>query len=135
MNGVARSPRKKRAAPWRRRFCHSVIAKHSASREGSVHASSWPEGEISSAGDTALLGPVSDVLGAIRRTKTEAKLSQRAAVEELTVEGPSSALEAIEACRTDLSEAGGIAEFSLSEGPNLVTTVRLAPSTDAKVAH
>ena len=32
--------------------------------------------------------PVSEVLAAVRRAKTEAKLSQRAAVEELIVEGP-----------------------------------------------
>jgi hypothetical protein len=65
-----------------------------------------------------LLDPVSEVLAAVRRSKTEAKLSQRAAVEELTSRATVD-LEAIEACRTDLAEAGGIAEFVLSEGPNL----------------
>ena len=75
------------------------------------------------------------MLAAVRRSKTEAKLSQRAAVEELIVEGPSAALEAIEACRADLAEAGGVAEFTLSEATILATTVRLAPSTDARTAH
>ncbi len=103
--------------------------------EESVHASTWPAVSVATGGDVSLLDPVSEVLGALRRSKTEAKLSQRAAVEELAVAGPRSALEAIEACRTDLAEAGGIAEFALSEGPTLVTTVRLAPSTDVKVAH
>ena len=104
-------------------------------REGSIHASRWPENTAAADGDVTLLDPVSEVLAAVRRSKTEAKLSQRAAIEELTVQGPRSTLEAIEACRTDLAEAGGIAEFVLSEGPELVTTVRLAPSTDARVAH
>ena len=104
-------------------------------REGSVHAAPWPDAAVASGGDMSLLEPVSEVLAAIRRAKTEAKLSQRAAVEELAVEGPRSALEAVEACRTDLAEAGGVAEFVLSEGPNIATTVRLAPSTDVKAPH
>ncbi len=103
--------------------------------EGSVHATRWPAGASTAIGDVFLLDPVSEVLAAVRRGKTEAKLSQRAAVEELVVHGPRSVLDAIEACRADLAEAGGIAEFSLSEAANLVTSVRLAPSTDARVAH
>jgi valyl-tRNA synthetase len=104
-------------------------------RAGSVHASRWPAGTDTAIGDVSLLDPVSEVLAAVRRSKTEAKLSQRAAVEELAVQGPRSVLDAIEACRTDLAEAGGIAEFSLSENGQLVTAVRLAPSTDARAAH
>ncbi|MEY2417234.1 MAG: valyl-tRNA synthetase, partial [Ilumatobacteraceae bacterium] len=105
-------------------------------REGSVHASTWPAAEtFTAAGDVSLLAPVSEVLGAVRRAKTESKLSQRAAVEELILEGPADALAAIEACRADLAEAGGIATFTLSEGPALSTTVRLSPSTDSTVAH
>ena len=105
-------------------------------REGSVHASSWPDATpLVSLGDVSLLVPVSEVMAAVRRAKTEAKLSQRAAVDELTIEGPSTSLAAIEACRTDLAEAGGVTEFALSEGPALLTGVRLAPSTDARTPH
>ena len=68
-------------------------------------------------------------------SKTEAKLSQRATIDELIVDGPPAALAAVEASRTDLAEAGGIAEFSLSEANTLVTVVRLAPSTDVTAAH
>ena len=104
--------------------------------DASVHASSWPAAETSApVGDASVLAPVSEVLAAVRRAKTEAKLSQRAAVEELLVEGPSGALAAIEACRTDLADAGGVATFTFSEGPTLATTVRLAPSTDSTPAH
>ena len=104
-------------------------------RDGSVHSSTWPEATGSGLGDVSLLAPVSEVLAVVRRAKTEAKLSQRAAVDELTVEGPPEVLAAIEACRTDLAEAGGVSQFSLSEGINLLTSVRLAPSTDARTAH
>jgi valyl-tRNA synthetase len=90
---------------------------------------------LASSGDVSLLAPVSEVLAAVRRAKTVAKLSQRSAVEELIVEGPADALAAIEACRADLAEAGGITTFTLSQGPALSTTVRLTPSTDSTVAH
>ncbi|MEY2400341.1 MAG: valyl-tRNA synthetase [Ilumatobacteraceae bacterium] len=104
--------------------------------EGSLHATSWPEpAHRDGIGDASLLVPVSEVLAAVRRAKTEAKLSQRAAVDELIVEGPPTALRAIEEGRSDLAEAGAIAQFTLSEGPVLRTTVRLAPSTDVKTAH
>ncbi|MGZ7036002.1 MAG: hypothetical protein ACXVIQ_12390, partial [Ilumatobacteraceae bacterium] len=85
---------------------------------------------IASLGDVSLLAPVSEVLGAVRRAKTEAKLSQRAPVEELIVDGPPNTLAAIEACRADLAEAGGIAEFTMSPGDVLLIAVRLAPSTN-----
>ncbi len=105
-------------------------------RDGSVHGTTWPEARpLTSIGDVSMLGPVSEVLGAVRRAKTEAKLSQRATVDELIVDGPTTALAAIEACRSDLAEAGGIAQFTLSSSETLLTAVRLAPSTDAKVAH
>jgi valyl-tRNA synthetase len=110
-------------------------------QKGSVHGSQWPNAQApdtqhwTSLGDVSMLVPVSEVLAAVRRAKTEAKLSQRATVEELVVDGPPTALAAIEACRTDLAEAGSVARFALSPGDTLLTAVRLAPSTDARPAH
>ena len=75
-----------------------------------------------------MLGPVSEVLAIVRRAKTEAKLSQRASVDELLVSGPPEAVAAIEACRNDLAEAGGIKEFKISDGATLVAGVRLTPA-------
>ena len=104
-------------------------------QEGSVHATRWPDTEpLALLGDVSMLVPVSDVLAAVRRAKTEAKLSQRAPVEELIVDGPPPALAAIEACGDDLVEAGGIARMTLSEGDELLIAVRLAPSTDSQSA-
>ena len=58
-------------------------------REGSVHSTAWPDAQtLPSTGDVSLLAPVSEVLAVVRRAKTEAKLSQRATVDELIVEGP-----------------------------------------------
>ena len=105
-------------------------------QKGSVHDSQWPDSQpLASLGDVSMLVPVSEVLAAVRRAKTEAKLSQRATVEELVVDGPPTALAAIEACRTDLAEAGSVTQFTLSEGDSLLTAVRLAPSTDARPAN
>jgi valyl-tRNA synthetase len=105
-------------------------------RAGSVHAESWPDAaSLGTNGNVSLLDPVSEVLAGVRRAKTEAKLSQRATVDELIVAGPATALAAVEACRTDLAEAGGISEFSLSDAPTLAMTVRLTPSTDVSAAH
>ena len=102
----------------------------------SIHSTRWPSAEtLDRRGDVAMLEPVSEVLAAVRRAKTEAKLSQRATVEHLTVDGPPAALEAIEAARTDLAEAGGIAEFALSAADTLQAVVKVTPSTDPKAAH
>ena len=96
----------------------------------------WPTAEsIASLGNVSVLAPVSLVLGEIRRAKTEAKLSQRAGVDELIIDGPPHALAAIEACRADLAEAGGVAEFTMATGDTLLVAVRLTPSTNAEVAH
>ena len=83
----------------------------------------------------ALLDAGQRVLAAVRRAKTEAKLSQRAAVEELIVEGPPAALAAIEACRRDLAEAGGIAKFTLSAGPIWSTTRAFDALDGCAAAH
>ena len=91
-----------------------------------MHSEQWPAAEsLGLAGDAAMLAPVSEVLAIVRRAKTEAKLSQRATVDELILTGPLEALAAVEACRTDLAEAGGIKEFNMLEGGVLSAEVRL----------
>jgi valyl-tRNA synthetase len=95
----------------------------------SVHSESWPDTEsLGLDGDAAMLAPVSEVLAIVRRAKTEAKLSQRATVDELVLTGPAEALAAVEACRTDLAEAGGIKAFTVSDGEPLSAEVRLTPA-------
>src|SRR4051794_7332370 len=95
----------------------------------SVHSESWPDTEsLGVDGDAAMLAPVSEVLAIVRRAKTEAKLSQRATVDELVLTGPAETLTAIEACRADLAEAGGIKEFTVSDGDALAAEVRLTPA-------
>ena len=61
------------------------------------------------AGDTAVLDRAAEVLGAIRRTKTEAKRSMRWPVATVNVTGDPDQLAAVRAAAADLADAGGLA--------------------------
>ncbi len=64
--------------------------------DSSIHTAPWPGGD--EAVDGALdLDVVSDVLGRVRRAKTEAKASQRAPVARLVVRAPAAAMAALQA--------------------------------------
>jgi valyl-tRNA synthetase len=85
-------------------------------RDGHVHVAAWPSaGEIGTGGaggtggDPALLDATSVALRAIRKAKSEAKLSMRADVSLVTVSGPRAAL--VEAAADDLAAAGRAARI------------------------
>ena len=86
----------------------------------SVHASSWP----TLAGST--YGPVCEVLEAIRRAKSSAKVSQRAEVESVVVRAPAEFLAAVAKCEEDLKAAGGVATLMAREETELLVEVILA---------
>jgi valyl-tRNA synthetase len=93
--------------------------------ETSVHTASWPTATGVDA-DPVLLDPVCEVLGLVRRAKTEAKVSQRATVASLEVAAPPAWHAAIEAGRPDLLDAGSVEELTVRDGDELVAAVRLA---------
>jgi valyl-tRNA synthetase len=103
-------------------------------QSGSVHASAWPTlGELAPAsgsqdGDAAesILNAVGDVLGRVRRTKTEAKVSQRAKVERCVVRAPAAFLASLAPGEADLREAGSIANLDRSEAEEISVVVELA---------
>jgi valyl-tRNA synthetase len=78
--------------------------------ESTIHAESWPA-PTDVDGGAVDLDVVSEVLGRVRRAKTEAKLSQRAPVTRLVVRAPSPA--AVEPARGDLVDALTVSEFEL----------------------
>jgi valyl-tRNA synthetase len=83
--------------------------------EGSVHAERWPEPaatDPSARGDDTGLELISVVLAQVRRAKTTAKLSQRAAVERVAIQGSSTDLAALQVGLADLQEAGTIGEIT-----------------------
>jgi valyl-tRNA synthetase len=99
-------------------------------QEGSVHRASWPTpGELAGAGegDPLVLDVASEVLRAVRKAKTGAKLSQRAAVDLLVVRDSPSRLEALRAAEGDLRDAGSVAEMRFEESDVAGVDVTLAP--------
>jgi valyl-tRNA synthetase len=91
-------------------------------REGSVHRAPWPAVERG-AGDPAVLAVASEVLGRVRKAKSEAKLSMRAEISRLGVSGPEAGL--VRQAQDDLCAAGNVEEFVLEEGDALKVEVQL----------
>jgi valyl-tRNA synthetase len=99
--------------------------------EGSIHTASWPV-PLEIEGDPAVLAAVGDALIGIRRAKTEAKASQKTAVDRLTVSAPAATVAAVQLAEGDLRAVGRIAEITYGEAESLtVTGVELAPAEEA----
>ena len=111
---------------------------------GSVHTAAWPGAAdevaslsfAASAGDAEVLPTVAQVLGGIRKAKSEAKVKQRTEVRSAVVTGPADWLEKLRGGLADLKAAGNIADLSLTQGeagesvPLTVSDVQLAPVDD-----
>ncbi|MFC5829011.1 valine--tRNA ligase [Nonomuraea insulae] len=91
-------------------------------RDGSVHRASWPAAD-QRAGDPAVLVVASEVLGQVRKAKSEAKLSMRAEVSRLIVWAPEAEL--VRQAQDDLCAAGNVEEFVLEYGDELKVEVHL----------
>ena len=95
-----------------------------------MHLAPWPsvdEFDMSSGDEPGYLyQAVGDVLEAIRREKSTQKVSQRAEVSLLVVEGPTQWLDAVRAGETDLRDAGTVSLFDFSEASEVRVTVTLA---------
>jgi valyl-tRNA synthetase len=105
----------------------------------SVHRAEWPTRveigalDASDTGNTSnaefFLATVGSVLSEIRRCKTEAKVSQRAAVSHVVVACDDARAAAITQARVDLVNAGNVADFAITTGDSLAVTVTLAPAS------
>ena len=102
-------------------------------QNGSIHRASWPTRTDLLGGTTAvesteaLLDAVCNVLAAIRRTKTEAKVSQRAEVEHVSVHATDAQISQLQMGLVDLLNAGVAQqiEFASHTSEQISTTVRL----------
>ncbi|MGV8124943.1 MAG: valine--tRNA ligase [Candidatus Xenobiia bacterium LiM19] len=87
----------------------------------SIHTSPWPEEkELSSAAlpeENDPFGAAVEVLREVRRVKSEAKVSLKAPLSELTVTGNAGDLVALRAVLNDLLPTSEVSEASLVEGP------------------
>ena len=94
----------------------------------SLHRAPWPEvaecGEVADA-DPSVLEVTSEVLGLVRRAKTEAKRSMRAPVDLLTVTDTAPRLAALAHASGDLGDAGGVVELVTVGGAELAVEVVL----------
>ncbi|MFJ6652473.1 valine--tRNA ligase [Microbacterium sp. NPDC091313] len=96
--------------------------------DGSVHAAAWPE-PLGIDGDPRVLSAVGEALIGIRRAKTEAKVSQKTAVESVTIAGPHADL--LRLSEGDLRAVGRIQTIAFADADaTAVTDIRLAPVED-----
>ena len=94
--------------------------------DNSVHRAEWPR-PTGLGGDPTLAGPVIEVLANVRRAKTEAKRSQRSAVDKVVVTVPDKdTATAVRAGLADLTEAGSIGDLTVETGDSFAVHVDLA---------
>ena len=96
---------------------------------GSIHRSPWPSldstHDTNATGDPALLDVVCETVALVRRSKTEAKLSQRAGVELLVVHAPESLHAAIQAGQADICDAGSVVQFEINTAAEFSCSITL----------
>ena len=87
-------------------------------REGSVHRQRWPgPSEFAEvAGDSRITEAVSEVLTAVRRTKSDAKVSMRAELERVTITAPTEILDRVRQAEPDLKAAARTETIEYREG-------------------
>jgi valyl-tRNA synthetase len=81
-------------------------------QQGSVHVAPWPAvaGLRELGGDPALLDTASAAIAAVRKAKSEARLSMRSDVSALLVQGDVAAIAALSAVLADVRAAGRVGE-------------------------
>ncbi|MEW6974880.1 valine--tRNA ligase [Trueperella pyogenes] len=78
-------------------------------RTGSVHRASWPvASELGTGGDAGLVGIAGAVLAALRKVKSEQKVSQRTAFANVTLEVPADSLASVELVRAEVEAAAHV---------------------------
>lgn len=101
-------------------------------REGSIHRAAWPTAAAvraagGDAGDPVVLAVASEVLGEVRRAKSEAKRSMRAEVERVVVADTAGRLAALASAVDDVTSAGVVTELTTREADALSVAVTLPP--------
>ncbi len=101
-------------------------------RPGSVHHAAWPEAavlrEAAADGDPAVIAVATEVLGAVRKAKTQQHRSLRSEVARVTVRDTAARLDALRPAVEDLRAAARVTgELVLVEGEPPGVEVELAP--------
>jgi valyl-tRNA synthetase len=86
-------------------------------QDGSVHRAPWPSARelrlVGGDGDPAVLAAASLVIGAIRKAKSEAKVSMRTEVASVVVRGSGGALKPLRKIAADVAAAGRVDHLDL----------------------
>jgi valyl-tRNA synthetase len=102
-------------------------------RDGSVHTQPWPTaGELTAGNgaDDLVLVVAADTLGAVRKAKTEAKVSIKAAVSSVAIRETTERAAALRLAAIDVADAGMVSTLTITEAasPDIVgVDVTLAP--------
>jgi valyl-tRNA synthetase len=100
-------------------------------QEGSIHRAAWPDAVTAAAGDPTVFAVAGDVLGVVRKEKSEQKVSLATPVDRIVVYDTAERLTALRAALEDVREAGKVAgDIDLEEGPELSVKVWLASAPD-----
>jgi valyl-tRNA synthetase len=103
---------------------------------GSIHRASWPVAEELTegidAGNVGLLDLASIAVGGVRKAKSDAKASMKAAVESATIEAPAAVLTSLRLLEADLKSVGKIHSLAYAEGDEVaMTQIILAEVSEA----
>jgi valyl-tRNA synthetase len=100
-------------------------------QDGSIHRAPWPtRGEVEApagAGDPAVHDLAAEVLGEIRKAKTEAGASLRADVDSVVVRDTPERLALLDQVAPDVAEAGRVADLTTEAADEFSVGVALAP--------
>ena len=108
---------------WQQGSVHSATWPTAASREGDTDGAVTGNGAVPA--NASMLDHVGEVIAAVRRAKTEAKVGQRHPVASLVITAPAAAGAAIRAAEGDIREAGSVAEVAYALGDQLACVVTL----------
>jgi valyl-tRNA synthetase len=98
-------------------------------QEGSVHRAAWPAvdelGDAPRDSDATVFDVASDVLGAIRKAKSDQRRSLRTSVTRAVVRDTEDRLRALHAALADVKEAGHVVELVTEPAAELSVDVEL----------
>jgi valyl-tRNA synthetase len=102
---------------------------------GSVHRSSWPEvaplRAAAGDGDPLVLDVAAELLGEVRKVKSEASRSLKTDVDRVGVTDSAARAAALRSAEHDVRDAGAIAELVIDEGSERTVEVALAPPAES----
>jgi len=99
---------------------------------GSVHRAAWPtadevRAEVASPGETSTLAVAVDVMSALRRTKSEAKVGMKAVIARAVVHDTAVRLAALATIATDVCAAGNVQALATETAEALSVEVTFVP--------